>query len=52
MVNGIGSVASVVGRCVSCDSVGREAGCEVGRGTGDDVWSVGRCDVGRGSSSC
>jgi hypothetical protein len=30
-------VASVVGRRVSCDSVGREVGCEVGRGTGGDV---------------
>lgn len=37
VVKGIGRVASVVGRCVSCDSVGLEVGCEVGRGTGDDV---------------
>lgn len=36
MVEGIGRVASVVGRCDSCDSVGREVGCEVGRDTGGD----------------
>lgn len=52
VVKGMGRVASVVGRCGSCDSVGREVGCEVGRDTSDDVGSVGRCDVGRGCSSC
>ena len=30
-------MANVVGRCVSCDSVGREVGCEVGRDAGCDV---------------
>lgn len=45
-------MASVVGRCGSCDSVGREVGCEVGRDASEDVWSVGRCDVGRVCSSC
>lgn len=37
VVERMGRVANVVGRCVSCDSVGREVGCEVGRDVSGDV---------------